>query len=111
MLVAIFFAGLFAALAVLLMSDHLTVGLPDLGFCAFYGAVSLALGLTLFSLGSPLVSAAEMGLLSLMEVVLGHVWVWLALGEVPAALILVGGAIVLGAIVVQALWHEDFPPG
>ena len=110
MLVAIFYAGLFAALAGMLLSDRLALGLHDIGFCLLYGAGSLALGLTLFTLGSPLLSAAELGLLSLMEVVLGPVWVWLSVGEVPAALTLVGGAIVLGAIAVQALWYGGSSP-
>ena len=42
-----------------------------------------------------------MGLITLLEVVLGPVWVWLALDERPSTLTLVGGAIVIVAIVIQ----------
>jgi drug/metabolite transporter (DMT)-like permease len=41
------------------------------------------------------------GLITLLEVVLGPVWVWLALDERPSTLTLVGGAIVIVAIVIQ----------
>jgi len=41
------------------------------------------------------------GLITLLEVVLGPLWVWLALDERPTTLTLVGGAIVIVAIVIQ----------
>jgi drug/metabolite transporter (DMT)-like permease len=41
------------------------------------------------------------GLITLLEVVLGPVWVWLALDERPSTQTLVGGAIVIVAIVIQ----------
>jgi drug/metabolite transporter (DMT)-like permease len=41
------------------------------------------------------------GLITLLEVVLGPLWVWLALDERPSTLTLVGGAIVIVAIVIQ----------
>ena len=43
-------------------------------------------------------SAPEIALLALLEVMLGPVWVWLGAGEVPAATTLLGGAIVLAAL-------------
>jgi drug/metabolite transporter (DMT)-like permease len=44
-------------------------------------------------------SAPELSLLSLLEVLLGPLWVWMAVGEVPAQATLVGGAIVLTALI------------
>lgn len=49
----------------------------------------------------PRLSAAEIGLLSLLEVVLGPLWVWLALGEEPAGAIVTGGLVVLAAVAVN----------
>jgi drug/metabolite transporter (DMT)-like permease len=49
----------------------------------------------------PRLSAAEVGLLSLLEVVLGPLWVWLALGEEPAGAVIVGGLVVLAAVAVN----------
>ncbi|MCC6209888.1 MAG: DMT family transporter [Burkholderiales bacterium] len=49
----------------------------------------------------PRLSAAEVGLLSLLEVVLGPLWVWLAYGEQPGAAALTGGLVVLAALAVN----------
>ena len=47
-------------------------------------------------------SATELGLLALLEPILGPIWVWVFLSEQPSAATLVGGAIVLGAVLLQA---------
>jgi len=43
-------------------------------------------------------SATEVALLALLEVVLGPLWAWLGAGEVPSASALFGGALVLSAL-------------
>ena len=68
-----------------------------------YGAVQVGGGLTVFTLGARNVPAAELTLLSLTELALAPVWVWLAVGEVPSASTLLGGAVIIGAITYQAL--------
>ena len=52
-----------------------------------------------------------MGLITLLEVVLGPVWVWLALDERPSTLTLAGGAIVIAAIVIQTREGPAEPDG
>ena len=44
-------------------------------------------------------SAPELALLGLLEVLMGPLWSWLGAGEVPPGTTLVGGAIVLAALV------------
>jgi len=44
-------------------------------------------------------TAPEISLLSLLEVVLGPFWVWLAIGEEPAKATLLGGTVVLSALI------------
>jgi drug/metabolite transporter (DMT)-like permease len=56
----------------------------------------------LFTAGSRHVPAAELALLSLTEVILSPIWVWLWVGEIPSLATLAGGAIVLAAIVGRA---------
>ena len=75
----------------------------DLSYCILMGFMQLALGLVLFTLGARTIPAAELTLLSLSEPLLAPVWVWLVVGEVPAALTLVGGAILMMGLVYQAL--------
>jgi drug/metabolite transporter (DMT)-like permease len=79
------------------------VHLRGLGVLLALGVAQMALGLTLLTLGARLISAAEVALIALLEVVLGPLWVWLALGQRPADATLVGGAIVVVAVVVQAV--------
>ena len=75
----------------------------DLALCAIMGAVQVGGGLTVFTLGARHVPVAELTLLSLTELALAPLWVWLAVGEVPSAYTLLGGAIIVTAITVQAL--------
>ena len=63
-------------------------------------------GLILFSMGAKFLPAAELALLSLVEVVGGILWVYLpifGIHEVPSALTVVGGIIVLSAIVLDGM--------
>lgn len=69
---------------------------------AALGVGQIGLGLALLTYGSRMIPPAEVALISLLEVVLGPLWVWLAYSERPAALTLVGGAIVTAAVLVQA---------
>jgi drug/metabolite transporter (DMT)-like permease len=57
----------------------------------------------LFTRGSRSVPAAELGLIALAEPVLAPIWVWLAFGETTPVPVIIGGAIIMGAIVVQTL--------
>ena len=77
------------------------IGGGDLGWLAALGIGQIGLGFALLTVGARLIPAAQVGLITLLEVVLGPVWVWLALDERPSTLTLVGGAIVIVAIVIQ----------
>jgi drug/metabolite transporter (DMT)-like permease len=74
----------------------------DLVFLVALGAGQIGLGLALLTVGARLIPAAEIATLSLLEVVLGPLWVWLAVAERPSTATLVGGAIVVIAVIVQA---------
>ena len=65
------------------------------------GGGQIGLGLALLTIGARLIPAAQVGLITLLEVVLGPLWVWLALSERPGTATLAGGAIVIAAIVIQ----------
>jgi drug/metabolite transporter (DMT)-like permease len=78
------------------------IGGRDLVFLAALGFAQIGLGLILLSLGGRLIPAADVAMISLLEVVLGPLWAWIFVSETPAAATLLGGAIVLGAVVLQA---------
>ena len=77
------------------------VGGRDLLLLAALGVGQIGLGLIFLSLGARLIPAAEVALITLLEIVLGPLWVWIALSERPGAATLIGGAIVLAAVLIQ----------
>ena len=103
----VFLGGVFALLLALTMS--LTIGrgisipLPEIGLALAIGAFLLGIGMILCTLGSKVVPAAELALLCMTEVVFAPIWAWLILNELPGATVLVGGGIVIFAIVLNAL--------
>ena len=72
-----------------------------LALLAALGVTQIGLGLIFLSLGARLIPAAEVALITLLEIVLGPLWVWIALSEQPGAATLTGGAIVLAAVLIQ----------
>jgi drug/metabolite transporter (DMT)-like permease len=79
------------------------IGGDDVLWLALLGGGQIALGLALLTVGARLIPAAQVGLITLLEVVLGPIWVWIALSEQPGTATLLGGAIVVAAIVIQTL--------
>jgi drug/metabolite transporter (DMT)-like permease len=73
----------------------------DVVWLAALGIGQIGLGFALLTVGARLIPAAQVGLITLLEVVLGPIWVWLALDERPGTLTLVGGVVVIVAIVIQ----------
>lgn len=96
------FSTLFAG-AVLLVRGEPILALPqDMAVAFAVGFFVVAMGMVLFTLGSRVVPAAELTLLSLVEVLLGPIWVWLALGETASRNTLIGGAVLLAGVVLNA---------
>lgn len=89
-LVAIVIAGLGAGLF---------FGVRDIVLAALAGGFLLGLGLPLYTGSHRSVPAAVVPLLLLSEIILSPVWVWIWHGETPATSTLVGGAVVLLAVV------------
>ena len=79
-----------------------TVGGRDAALFVALGVGQIGLGLVLLTIGGRLIPAAEVALITLLEVVLGPLWVWIFLSEQPSAATLAGGAIVLAAVAIQA---------
>ncbi len=70
----------------------------DLVILAMFGFFQVALGLTLFVLGSRLLPSGQATLIATLETPLMPFWIWLAFQEAPAPRALVGGALVMGAV-------------
>ena len=77
------------------------IGLHDFVILFVFGLTTIGLAFVLFMEGAKFIPSAEAGLISLLDVVLGPVWVFLAFGENPGRATMLGGAIVLAA----AIWR------
>ena len=75
------------------------INLHDFAILFVFGLTTIGLAFVLFMEGAKFIPSAEAGLISLLDVVLGPFWVFIAFGENPGLATLVGGAIVLGAAV------------
>jgi len=102
-------AGVLCALFTLLIlffhNDTPAMPLRNVYLSILHGTI-VGLGLILFSMGARYLQAAELTLLSLIEVVCGVLWVYLpifGINEVPSTLTIIGGIIVLCAIVLDGM--------
>lgn len=71
----------------------------DLLILAMFGCFQVALGLTLFFLGSRLLPSGQAALISTLETPLMPFWIWVAFAEIPTLRVLIGGALVMGAVI------------
>ena len=86
-----------------------SVAATDLVILAMFGCFQVALGLTLFVLGSRLLPSGQATLIATLETPLMPFWVWLAFQEIPAARALVGGALVMAAVVADVVSDTEEP--
>jgi drug/metabolite transporter (DMT)-like permease len=97
-------SGLITALLILPLAAPFSVSQADMGYLLIMGVYMLPIGSALMFLGPRYIPAPEVGLLLLLESILGPLWVWLALGEEPGNSTLIGGAIVLSTLAINTVW-------
>ncbi len=107
MLPAVFIGGLLsvlvAAAVIVLGGESFALPPRAIAIALLMGTLLLGLGMASYTAGSRSVPAAEIGILSLVEVMLAPLWVWLFLNEGASAGTFAGGAVLLGAIALNAL--------
>ena len=97
------FSVIVAAIVLGLQGQPLLVSVHDITLSMALGGGIVATGMALYTLGSRVIPAAELTLLSLIEVMLAPIWVWLVLDETATLGTFVGGAILLSAVVFNAV--------
>jgi DME family drug/metabolite transporter len=107
MLPAVFLSGIFAIFITssicLLSGLSFQISVNDTSIAMGMGVFQVGAGLVLYTLGSKTLPAAELTLLSLAEVLLGPLWVYLFLNEVATLNTLLGGLVLLLAIAGNAI--------
>lgn len=109
MMPAVCLGTLITLVAGFAFADSLQVSAADAAWLFMFGALNLALGMMFFVTGVRLLPAAVAALISTAEPVLGPVWVWLVHGEVPVGRTLLGGAIVIAALLAHLAWQMRQP--
>jgi drug/metabolite transporter (DMT)-like permease len=89
------------ALVALPFADPLEVAAVDVLLLALFGVGQFGTGFLLFMAGARLLPVAETSLIGMLETVLGPLWVWAILNERPGATALAGGALILGALLIN----------
>jgi drug/metabolite transporter (DMT)-like permease len=98
MLPAVLIGALISASLTLPLSLPFAASAHDLGLLALLGLVQLAIPCLIAVACARVLSAPEVALLALLEVIFGVAWAWLGAGEAPSPSVLAGGALVLGAL-------------
>ena len=100
---AALFGGLVAAMISVPMITSYRLSEWDFALAIALGVIQVGAGFILITLGARYVPAAQVPLLTLSETALAPLWVWLLVNETPARNTLIGGAVVLAAVVMQGI--------
>ena len=106
MIPAIFYAGILSCLYGLILLEDLVISTKDIWLSFLLGVPQLAFGFIFITIGSRTTPAVMVGLLMLMESIFAPIWVWLFFNEIPPASVLIGGLIILSAVVMKSLDYK-----
>ncbi len=98
---AVLIGAALSAVATLPLAWPLRANARDLALLGFLGVFQLAIPCLLSMIVARVLKAPEVALLALLEVIFGIALAWAGAGEVPAASVLAGGAVVIGALVIN----------
>ena len=101
MIPAQFVAGISSCLIGFLLSTKIMISPHDifLGFLA--GFFQIGFGFIFITIGARTTASATVGIIMLSESVLGPLWAFLFVSERPSVFALIGGAIILSAVLLQ----------
>ena len=96
-------AGIFAMMVGYLFAGKIMISFYDifLGFLA--GFFQLGFGFILITIGARRTPSALVGIIMLTEAVLGPMWAWIFINEQPPLMVLIGGCVVIIAVLLQFL--------
>ena len=106
MIPAIFYAGILSCLYGLLLLENFAISTKDIWLAFLLGVPQLAFGFIFITIGSRTTPAVMVGLLMLMESIFAPIWVWLFYNEIPPVSVLIGGIIILSAVVMKSLDYK-----
>ena len=103
MVPAIFYSGVFSIMYGLFLSESFVFTNHDILMGFFLGVPQLAFGFICITIGSRTTPSTTIGLLMLTETLFAPVWVWLFLNEIPPLSVLIGGFVIITAIILKSV--------
>jgi drug/metabolite transporter (DMT)-like permease len=105
---AVLVGAAISSLVTLPLAMPLQASAHDVGLLAVLGLVQLAIPCALAVVCARVLKAPEIALLALLEVIFGIVLAWVGADEIPSQTVLAGGALVIGALVLNELagWRQ-----
>ena len=100
---ALFFGGVIIMFFSLFMSETIIVSKHNLIVGFLLGSFQHAFGFVCIVIGARSTPAVVVGLLMLVETLLGPFWVWVFLNEIPPMSVFVGGGIIILAVILKTL--------
>ncbi|MCF3642294.1 DMT family transporter [Rhizobium sp. TRM95111] len=91
------------AALVMLPAGGLSIAEPQ--FILFNGLVMIPLAFWCLATGPRYLSAPEVGMFYLLETVLAPIWVWIVFSERPSPQTIVGGTVLIVALLLHSLWQ------
>ena len=101
MVPAIFYSGIFSIIYGLILSESFVFTSNDILMGFFLGVPQLAFGFICITIGSRTTPSTTIGLLMLTETLFGPIWVLLFVNEIPPVSTLIGGSIIILAIIIK----------
>ena len=111
MVPAVLIGAALSAIATLPLAMPFQATAQDMAWLSLLGVVQLAIPCTLVVTCARVLSAAEISLLALLEVLFGTLLAWFLANEVPSDRVLTGGALVLLALLFNLWWARDLSQG
>ena len=101
---AMLLAAIFSLVISLPFAHPMDVDRHDLILLLIFGFAQLGIGLAIFSVGAAQAPATDVALISMLEPIMGPIWVWAFMGEYPGVPALIGGTAVFIALAVHTLY-------
>ena len=101
MVPAMFFAGIFSIFFASIIVSSIFLSTYDIFLGFLCGVTQLGFGFICITIGSKTTPSATVGVLMLTEAILGPIWAWLFANENPPMIVLIGGFIVIFAVIIQ----------
>lgn len=103
MMPAIAIGGFVAAVVGVASGAHLAIGMDDVILLGCLGCLIIPVSLALLTRSTHRIAAPEVSLITLLETILGPLWVWAVIGEPPGLRPLLGGALIVAAVAAHSV--------